>query len=54
LNKKEYYLFYDPDLIHVIINFYINGMPIDSIGSYFGMNGEEINFILDHFIPYLD
>ena len=54
MKKNEYYLFYDPDLIRVIINFYLNGMPINSIGVYIGMGAEEINFILDHFIPYLD
>ncbi len=50
---KHYYLYYDPEFIKEILVMYLKGMPINSISVYAGMSPDEINFILDHYAPYL-
>jgi len=52
-NKKKYFLYYDSEFIKEILLMYLTGMPINSIGVYFDMDPNEINFIIDHYSPYL-
>jgi len=51
--KNNYYLYYRHEFIEHILVMYLKGMPINSIAVYFEMATEEINFILDHYAPYL-
>ena len=44
---------YDIDFIKEILSLYINGVSIIAISGYVGASVEEINFILDYYVPYL-
>ena len=49
----KFFLYYKAELIEQILVMYLNGMPINSIGVYFEMDPNEVNFIIDHYAPYL-
>lgn len=49
----KYFLMYGGDFIREILSIYLEGVPINSIGVYMELPSDEINFIIDHYSPYL-
>lgn len=45
--RKNFYLFIDPDLMTRILHMYVEGMPVEDIGSWVGLSGQEVNEIID-------
>lgn len=46
-------VFTDPETMRIIIDLYINGMPLENIAMYVGIDTDSIDAILDTALPYL-
>jgi len=47
-------MFYSQEAINEVLALYSGGVAIEDISACVGMTAEDINDILDRFLPYLD